>query len=74
MGLRLIIELKGQYTDDADSKAKAAERWFSAVNTAGDWGAWYDVVVKDPTELPNKLNAYCAAQWDVALPEGLPST
>ena len=68
IGLTLIIELKGQYTDDADTKAKAAERWVSAVNTAGDWGAWYYVVLKDPTELPNKLNAYCAAQWDVALP------
>jgi hypothetical protein len=37
-GLQLIIEIKGQYSDDADIKAKAAERWVSAMNHLGDYG------------------------------------
>jgi hypothetical protein len=26
-GLTLLIEIKGRYADDADRKAKAAQRW-----------------------------------------------
>ena len=64
IGLNLIIETKGQYTDNADIKAKAAERWVNAVNEARGLGLWYYVVVKDPTELPNILNKFCASKWD----------
>jgi type III restriction enzyme len=64
IGLNLIIETKGQYNDNADIKAKAAERWVNAVNEAGNLGLWQYVVVKDPTALPNILNEYCVAKWD----------
>jgi type III restriction enzyme len=37
-GARLIVEIKGQQTDDADLKAKAAQRWVSAVNRLGGYG------------------------------------
>ena len=31
-GLNVIVEIKGQVTDNADVKAKAAQRWVDAVN------------------------------------------
>lgn len=62
----MIIETKGQYTDNADIKAKAAERLVNAVNEAGNLGLWHYVVVKDPTALPNIWNQYCVAKWDVS--------
>jgi type III restriction enzyme len=65
-GLNLIIETKGQYNDNADIKAKAAERWVNAVNEAGNSCLWQYVVVKEPTALPNILNQYCLAKWDVS--------
>ncbi len=37
IGLTLVIETKGQYGDDADLKAKAAERWVNAVNEESNW-------------------------------------
>lgn len=64
IGLTLIIETKGRYGDDADLKAKAAERWVNAVNEEGNWGLWRYVVVTDPSELPNLLNDYTLAKWD----------
>lgn len=64
IGLTLIIETKGQYTDDADLKAKAAERWVNAVNEDGNWGLWHYVVVTDPTALPKLLDEHTAAKWD----------
>lgn len=64
IGLTLVIETKGRYGDDADLKAKAAERWVSAVNEDGNWGLWQYVVVTDPTEMPKVLNQYAAAKWD----------
>lgn len=43
VGLILLIEIKGQYGDDADLKAKAAERWVATVNRAGTGlgGIWW---------------------------------
>lgn len=64
IGLTLIVETKGQYNDNADIKAKAAERWVGAVNEAGSFGLWQYVVVKDPIELPKILNTFCVAKWD----------
>ena len=62
--LTLVIETKGQDTDDADLKAKAAERWVNAVNEDGNWGLWRYVVVKDPTKLPKLLDEHALAKWD----------
>ncbi len=64
IGLNLIIEIKGQYNDDSDIKAKAAERWVDAVNALGDKGLWQYVVAKELTELPVILNERCLAKWD----------
>lgn len=64
IGLTLVIETKGRYGDDADLKAKAAERWVSAVNDEGNWGLWRYIVVKDPTMLPRLLDEHALAKWD----------
>ncbi len=50
-GLQLILEIKGQYDDDADAKAKAAERWVKAMNRFGEYGRWAYKVIQDPLRL-----------------------
>jgi type III restriction enzyme len=62
-GLNLIIEIKGEMKDKADVKAKAAERWVSAVNRLGEHGTWRYLLVTDPGRLGDDLNAYTAAKW-----------
>ncbi len=71
IGLTLVIETKGQYGDDADLKAKAAERWINAVNEEGNCGMWRYVVVKDPTLLPKLLDENALAKWDQQAGVGL---
>jgi type III restriction enzyme len=55
-GLILLIEIKGQYGDDADLKTKAAQRWVAAVNRAGGHGTWRYLVVTDPPALTQVLD------------------
>jgi type III restriction enzyme len=64
--LNVIVEIKGQVTDDADVKAKAAERWVKAVNRLGQRGIWHYLLVTDPGALGQKLNAYTTAKWEGA--------
>lgn len=66
-GLNLILETKGRYMDDADRKAKAAQRWVDAVNRTQQYGEWAYIVVRDPTELPKMLDGLAQAKWDNAL-------
>jgi hypothetical protein len=47
----------------ADTKAKAAQRWVTAVNQDGNYGLWAYEVVKDPTDLPLLIDKYSAAKW-----------
>lgn len=62
--LNVIVEVKGQMTDDADIKAVAARRWVSAVNRLGEHGTWHYLLVTDPGTVGNALNSYTAAKWD----------
>jgi len=63
-GWYVIVEIKGQDTDDADIKTKAAQRWVNAVNRLGQHGVWHYLLVTDPGTLGNALNAYTTAKWD----------
>lgn len=63
-GLQLIVEIKGQYDDDADVKAKAAGRWVRAVNHLGEHGRWSYVVVEDPQKLGSAIDTVSATGWD----------
>ncbi len=62
--IRVIVEIKGQQTDDADLKAKAAQRWVNAVNRLGSHGIWHYLLVTDPGSLGNAINPYTTAKWD----------
>ena len=59
----VIVEIKGQVTDDADIKAKAAERWVEAVNRLGDRGVWHYVLVEDPGRVAIQIDKLTNAKW-----------
>ncbi len=61
-GENVVVEIKGQVTDSADAKAKAAERWVAAVNRLGDYGRWRYLLVTDPSRLVVMLNDVCGSQ------------
>ena len=65
--LNLIVEIKGQVTDEADAKAKAAHRWVGAVNRLGQNGTWHYLLVTDPGALGKVLNAHTTAKWEEGL-------
>lgn len=60
----IIVEIKGQVTDSADVKAKAAERWVQAVTTLGQHGIWRYLLVTDPSRLGLLLNAFTESPKD----------
>ncbi|HEU4805319.1 MAG TPA: hydrolase, partial [Nitrobacter sp.] len=60
----LIVEIKGQMTDSADAKAKAALRWSAAVTRLGQHGSWHYKLVTDPGRLGLDLNEYTNAAWN----------
>ncbi|RUW61854.1 DEAD/DEAH box helicase family protein [Mesorhizobium sp. M7A.F.Ca.US.008.03.1.1] len=60
----IIVEIKGQMTDNADAKAKAADRWVKAVNRLGQHGTWHYILVTEPGRLGLTLNAFTQAAWD----------
>jgi type III restriction enzyme len=55
-GLTLLTEIKGRYADDADLKAKAAQRWVAAVNRTREYGTWRYLVITDPPKLMQELD------------------
>ena len=62
-GLNVVVEIKGQVTDSADAKAKAAERWVAAVNRLGQYGEWHYLMVTDPGRMAAEINPFATAQW-----------
>jgi type III restriction enzyme len=62
-GSNVIVEVKGQVTDGADAKAKAAERWAAAVNRLGQYGEWHYLMVTDPGRTAEEINPFATAQW-----------
>jgi len=63
-GQNVIIEIKGQVTDSADAKAKAAQRWVDAVNRLGQHGTWQYLFVTDPGRLGEMLNDFTKVPCD----------
>ena len=63
-GQNVIVEIKGQVTDSADAKAKAAQRWVAAVNRLGTHGNWHYLLVTDPGRLGQMLNGFTGVSWD----------
>ena len=63
-GGNVIVEIKGQVSDSADAKAKAAERWAAAVTRLGQYGPWRYLLITDPGRLALMLNAFTDATCD----------
>ncbi len=63
-GQNVIVEIKGQVTDSADSKARAAQRWVAAVNRLGIHGNWHYLLVTDPSRLGQLLDGSTGTSWD----------
>jgi type III restriction enzyme len=52
--VQLILETKG-YDELMDVKTQAAERWVKAVNADGRFGLWSYILVRNPAEIPSKI-------------------
>ena len=63
-GPKVIVEVKGQSNDEADVKAKAAQRWVAAVNRLGQHGTWHYLLINDPGMVGIALNEFTTAKWD----------
>ena len=50
-GRHLILEVKGQTTDQDKAKWAAAEEWVQAVNADGNFGTWDFKVLDDPKNI-----------------------
>ncbi len=61
-GVNVIIEIKGQITDSADAKAKAALRWVNGVHRLDTYGEWAYLFLTDPGRVAEELNAYTVAK------------
>jgi type III restriction enzyme len=53
----LVLEIKGQVTDQDNAKHEAAKRWIAAVNNWGELGRWYFHPNKDPQMLGVELRS-----------------
>lgn len=62
-GVHVLLEVKGQENDDADIKARAANRWINAVNNLGTFGQWNYLLVTDPSMTGVLLDAFSNAKW-----------
>jgi len=54
----LILEMKGQETEQDRAKMAAAQRWVRAVNNHGGFGTWGYLVCKGPNEVVERIE-----QW-----------
>lgn len=55
-GEMLVLEVKGEPTDESRAKKKALETWIAAVNTFGSFGRWRSAEITDLAELEALLN------------------
>ena len=51
-GKTLVLEIKGEETDQDRAKHQSAQRWVTAVSNWGRLGAWEFAVCRDPQMLP----------------------
>ncbi len=54
-GMMLVLEVKGEETDQDHAKHQAAQRWVSAVNNWGRLGTWAFDVCRDPQGVVDQL-------------------
>jgi type III restriction enzyme len=54
-GVMLVLEVKGQVTDQSEAKHAALLAWCEAVTTAGGFGEWRAEVVSEPAAMQDAL-------------------
>ncbi len=57
----LVLEVKGQETEQDRAKWTAARQWVRAVNNHGGFGVWEHCVCKSPKDLPSDLREWARA-------------
>ncbi len=55
----LIVEVKGQETDEAKTKHRFLEEWVQATNSHGGFGRWTWDVSYDPADVEVLLQKHC---------------
>ena len=61
-GLRLVLEVKGQSTDQDRTKREFLAEWIEAVNEDGGFGRWACAVSFSPSDLPDILSRHGGPQ------------
>ncbi|MEX2138602.1 MAG: DEAD/DEAH box helicase family protein [Pirellulales bacterium] len=57
-GLTLVLEVKGQQTDESRAKRKSLEEWVKAVNAHGGFGRWVADVAYAPGDVHDVLQRH----------------
>ena len=64
-GDMLVLEVKGQDTQETKTKRKFLEEWIQAVNAHGGFGKWTSDVSYNPADVEEILERYCACAASV---------
>ncbi len=59
-GDMLVLETKGQETEQDKVKQNYLAEWVQAVNSHGGFGQWRSAVVREPGEIRDVLLRYCS--------------
>jgi len=59
-GVMLVLEVKGQESQESETKRKFLAEWIQAVNTHGGFGKWTSDVSFDPADVEGILERHCA--------------
>ncbi len=57
-GAMLIVEIKGEVTDETDAKHKFLDEWVQAINNTQAFGTWKWTVVTDPKQIDCHLSEF----------------
>lgn len=71
-GVTLVLEVKGQDTQDNRTKRQFLDEWVRAINTHGGFGTWAWDVSLSQDDLPDVLERHCpaAAEQTAVAPSG----
>jgi len=57
-GEMLVLEVKGEPTEESRAKKRALETWIAAVNAYGSFGSWRSAEITELSELEALLHSY----------------
>jgi len=59
-GTMLVLEVKGQDSQENDTKRRFLDEWLKAVNAHGGFGQWAAAVSRHPKDVASILESQCA--------------